>query len=518
MAQSLKGSPGRSLASLPLPFLSLLLSSPSSSYLTIPLWNCGNTALNRLLAISVTSLDLKDTNRFSTSRWPSIVSHLSSLRSLRISRPNGFLLPHNKALLAEIRKLPASVERISILSAEFLLDLFLPSNTLLSDVISSKLLSQDDLNKLNAIFANPHARQHEESQSIHISTPCILTPEIIASLPKNLTRLTGNFQLEGVHGDWKEEKEGTTTSSPAPLPWPPSLSHLESTPYYISTKQWHLLPPSLTSLVSHGIPSENTLLPPSLTHLELFNPASVLKVLPSTLPSTLTSMKTGYVNRQIFQRLSMSLRSLSILLRRRDFVDEPLDLANCSLTSLSINFWECKRTNKLPSQLTSFTVHHLSTSDEDPSSTFAHPNFIFPQGLTSLKIGGGKCDLNPASCDFRSLPRLKHLSIDGKMTFHSPILKRLPHGLLSLEIRLKSIKKRDAPFLPQNATLLNFSGLKKLKHTSVLKHWPLQADLPSLWRSKKVLKLWEKRLVEATERSKICPDARISSCRFKHYC
>lgn len=511
MAQSLKVA---SLSAMPIPFLSLLLSSTHSSFLLIPLWKCGNASFNQSLSLAATSLDLKDTNPFSTSRWPFIISRLSRLRSLRISRPKGFLLPDYEALLAELRKLPASVQRISINSNDIFLDLSLPNDILLADHLPASLASQANLNELNALFQEPHASQSQNPSNIHLAAPCSLTREAITQLPRSLTRLTGNFRIDEGIDEGGEKGEGpidaTKTTSPALLPWPPGLSSLEPLPIYLSTRQIHLLPSSLTTLVAHGLPHKESHFPPSLTCLELSYPPQVLISLPRSFPPTLTELKLGYVSHHTLQRLPLTLRTLSILIHRSDFVDASLDFSNIGLSSLTINAWDWKWTNKLPCSLTAFSAHRLSSFASRPSDDAYRLCGMLPQGLTSLTIGGGKCDLKPSSFDIRPLLHLRHLSMDGKLILSSAILRNLPKELRTLEIRLKSVKKQDAPFLPQNATHLALNGLRKLKSISILENWPLQAELPLLWRSKKNLRFLEKRVSKALLRARLCPDPRIS--------
>lgn len=72
--------------------LAHLFRLPCASHTVVSLWKCGDSALNAKLARYVDTVILEDQKRYSTSRWPKMLSALQNLRVLSISR-NGILAP-----------------------------------------------------------------------------------------------------------------------------------------------------------------------------------------------------------------------------------------------------------------------------------------------------------------------------------------------------------------------------------------------------------------------------------------
>lgn len=102
-----------SLANFPPEILCLIVDG-ASSFIVIPLLQCGDATLSRKLYSSVTTIDLEDTRTKTTSRFPNCVSSFPNLRHLTINRGN-----HPLVLPANVSKLHlAKLETLSVLSSQ----------------------------------------------------------------------------------------------------------------------------------------------------------------------------------------------------------------------------------------------------------------------------------------------------------------------------------------------------------------------------------------------------------------
>ena len=118
----------KSLTEFPEEVLAQIFAGELNSHLVIQLWKCGSRVLNKKLAHSVRSVDLKDETPFSTSRWPKCLSSFTKLHSLSISLPSGYLMASAVDLVLELLALSSSLERFSIDSKDciFIVDGELP--------------------------------------------------------------------------------------------------------------------------------------------------------------------------------------------------------------------------------------------------------------------------------------------------------------------------------------------------------------------------------------------------------
>ena len=110
------------LSTLPPEIIDQILSYKDSSFLVIMLWKCGNSSLMDKLSRAVTTVELKDLNWTSTSRWPKCLSRLSNLRSLSIDRA-GSLMEPSALLSKEIRSLSSKLKSLA-LTADLVIDAF----------------------------------------------------------------------------------------------------------------------------------------------------------------------------------------------------------------------------------------------------------------------------------------------------------------------------------------------------------------------------------------------------------
>lgn len=92
--------------------LAHILSYSGTSHCTILLWKCGNAALNAKLARDAHTIDLKDGNIASTSRWPRMLVELRGLRSLSIQRV-GCIAPV-RLLRKDLQLLSPKLEEVSL--------------------------------------------------------------------------------------------------------------------------------------------------------------------------------------------------------------------------------------------------------------------------------------------------------------------------------------------------------------------------------------------------------------------
>lgn len=101
-----------SLAALPDELLDLILQIAPSVYV-IELLKCGDRQLTlRLCRSGCTKLDLRDSALFSMSRWPSVLSRLSGLRSLKLS--NSWFLGRRNHVRNGVKRLPTALEVLDL--------------------------------------------------------------------------------------------------------------------------------------------------------------------------------------------------------------------------------------------------------------------------------------------------------------------------------------------------------------------------------------------------------------------
>lgn len=90
-----------------------MLSTPSTSFLILRLWRCGNRALQAKLAYGVTHIRLRQLPALN-SVWPRMLSSFHNLRSLHLTASNGFSEGPN-TVYSELVKLPETLETLDIL-------------------------------------------------------------------------------------------------------------------------------------------------------------------------------------------------------------------------------------------------------------------------------------------------------------------------------------------------------------------------------------------------------------------
>lgn len=124
------------LVQFPGELLSLILSYSDVTSSPIELWKCGDTSLNRKMAMCVHTVDLKDLNPASTSRYPKMLSSLRNLRVLRIKRV-AYIAPP-LILSQELRKLPPTLEELELSIPSTQLNFFLDWPPTTSELDSCK--------------------------------------------------------------------------------------------------------------------------------------------------------------------------------------------------------------------------------------------------------------------------------------------------------------------------------------------------------------------------------------------
>lgn len=84
------------------------------SYNLVGLWKCGSPLLTSKLIRGVTRVDLKDDDWTSTSRWPKLLSSLTNLRSLSITREAMSYCPLPQDLSQAIRSLSPTLQELNL--------------------------------------------------------------------------------------------------------------------------------------------------------------------------------------------------------------------------------------------------------------------------------------------------------------------------------------------------------------------------------------------------------------------
>ena len=121
------------LSELPAEVLGQILSTPTHSFLVIPLLHCGNALLSRKLVLAVNLVDLKRAKGVSMRLLPKCVSSFTNLRSLSYTAQHQLSMPDLSNLYKELLTLPTTkLEKLKIEITQFKLSDFLEAKRILA--------------------------------------------------------------------------------------------------------------------------------------------------------------------------------------------------------------------------------------------------------------------------------------------------------------------------------------------------------------------------------------------------
>ena len=418
------------LASLPTELLDTILSFNASQG-TLSLWLTGNYAIQRQIALGVTSIHLKNTQEFSMTKLPQFILKLSKLRRLIIDRASKMLYQSNRAS-SLVRKLPPTLTELRLRYADSAAALaedednnishwFEPEEDLVTDAYAGDLDDQTPKEGENSRWtlavAFPKLSVLEISNLSGLNLP---------TLPPSLTDLTTT--LPPPQFDLKHFFQSL----------PRQLLRLELTksPRFLEPCVWQYLPPGLQTYVSAV--EEDDVDSPPFGHLRL--PASLTELRTDSfiadsesmacLPPTITTIS------DIFHgEFDAYAKLISLLpnLRTLDAYYLSMDLANASFM------------RSLPSTLTSLriTVNLEEISADD-----------WPKSLVALR-------LSPDSENFRIEaipPNLTILDTRKSLIITPSDMALLPQSLTDLRCFVPKIVEEWTSFPPR---------LKSLKITAL---------------------------------------------------
>lgn len=200
--------------------------------------------------------------------------------------------------------------------------------------------------------------------------------------------------------------------------------------------------------------------PPTLRHLRLED-AKVSREAFNLLPNSLTSLTVSFAYTELSTSIGWELPS--------------------SRKKLKLKQWCCDGLAALPNSL---TVLHITDLRGALDSLFVQEGGLIeqlPPNLVVLELAQDgiqvRFKLFPMQ-RISHLRELKPLNLFKLGTFTSEIIRELPTGLDMLILRLKSLKEKDAPFLPPNITKISFGYDFNYNKTWLGKYWPLHARAP----------------------------------------
>lgn len=453
---------GTSLSTLPAEVLDTILEAHTSSFLVISLWKCGDKVLNYKLAHGgCKSVALKNGNWRSLTRYPRLLSSLSSLRNLSIERFNGFIMPLDM-LSRAIRQLPSTLESLEIIAngAESCLLDFADGSTEAAPIFvlsqrkgrttrlwdadaafprltTLKLIGQSLLSSLQL---NPSDLAHLPSNLTFLqltNIPMEEDDDYFLRLPRTLTEIRGIF-----HGPFRS-LEG----------FPPAVTRMEGFTNLNSRELCHL-PSRMTDMGLYTVRFlwsrlDAERVPPSLTTLAITSIASAsfstkpwYEMMPLGPTSSLTelSMTAAKLADQLDVNLVLSLpRSLISLTWMAAINWESFESAYELSTGSDVDdFYKL-----WPKRLRSLTVN------EDVSDGERVACAIFPRSLTSLRSIGHPT-VPQSKYNLAHLPpELVELSL--KCPLKTPLAPGLPKTLRALTI-IGTILAPSTANLPDSLT------------------------------------------------------------------
>lgn len=334
-----------------------------------------------------------------------------------------------------------------------------------------------------------------------------IPPASIASLPRSLTHLYGNFRSGASTTAASNSEDDKSLVS-----WPPLLREL-----YASQPVNGAFLASLSTLSFlrvleidyRGAALDGSILPRSLVSLSI-NPTKALLILPG-MPSlevlTVDSSCHGAIHEESFPHLPTSLRDLSLTdptpgrAYARPY-SKPVQLPPY-LKSLMICSWNMEW--ELPRSLTTLELLCLSNLKERLDLPPVDPFESFPPSLTHLTIGEVDQSEILSKLAFSSLPRLSHLSCPAKL--HSSVLRGLSRRLSSIFLRMGVFDEADAPFLPPRLTLCSIGLSSGTLPSNIGEYWPLSVRL---WtKESEAQGRYMQRQEEASIRCTAYPDPRV---------
>jgi hypothetical protein len=432
------------------------------SYLVIPLWNIGNKRLQRQLAHGITSVSLMDSTIGSTSRFPRLLSQISSLRSLVIDRSLQSLGPA-EILAQDLQTLTSRLEKLELRCAEaeecllkpidFELHRLLDGEDFFSglslDAVepdSEQFQGNKDPNALKSHSSieplkGIHSPRGPRLWDIGAKFPCLesliladsaghLTTEDFFDLPRTLKV----FRV----GSFFTQTLGSATIKGLPEGL---LDFGLSSQLTISDEDVANLPPNLTRLSGSCCPIPNSLkalasLPRSLTYMQYIPSRASLEAI-EALPRGLeyfcsTDDVTSFSGASLLSKLPTTLTDISCFSMRAMVL-------NSSTQSL------------LPRSLTKIRAFSIDLTSCNPLS--------WPPEIKHMEF---KDDMNPALCPWSNLPStLDFLAL--KLTIATAPLSFLgmPNTLKTLNVWARSREYTiGVTDLPASLRITRISGFR----------------------------------------------------------
>lgn len=398
---------------LPVELLSQILHYYGGSAAVVSLWRCGDTMFNQRMTHIVSEIDLEDCNAASTSRYPKMLSSLSKLRILRISR-RGWLGPSH-ILSEELQKLSPTLRELEIRSS-------------------------NGISPLRRFPANLNTSQLQET---YVTDNARYSFWNVGAKFPNLLKLAF----------WSDLKEQTTLRIDKELYWylPPLLQHLELS---VNLLPDSMLPDALQTLKTLVVP-HMLKWPTTLTNIIGAFPISTSTSFNSilrSLPPGLKTLPTLHLDHcGPLSLLPASLESLHITSENIPRGPDLESIARLPLTQLSIPKLNALVLCALPRSLTSLqvdsiewhSVHHRFGDDG-----LENWKQLWPPNLLKWSIPRFYQDVSDHKSDTWFNPIAIVRSLPSSITEISALdlARGLPSQPISWDVNLPSLRSLHASF------------------------------------------------------------------------
>lgn len=428
------------LTLFPVEVLDSILSRKDMSTSVLMLWKCGDSRLNYLLSHGgVTEIYLKDIGGFSRSRYPKMLSALSSLRVLSIKRGSWPLCPHTM-LSREIQALSPTLESLT-LEGYGTTNCLLNFNDSNPGVIYTKYpMDTSSLWNLAARFPKLQTLKLEGLLIAKIGGPNALS----AVLPSSITRLsilpnqeqhfgpnrlTTRFPIskfvKSISGESVQQSFTETEIASYGL-----TMHCEKESEIFGMPNIQTVM-ECPKAVFWGPTVDASGLPRGLLHLIMFAEYENMSALPENL---ITAIGVVY-NDEDLKFLPKTVTKMSS--NRSENFGSPLTVST-------------KRLSSIPYSLENLVMQY---PDDNGKDTDTHWTSLIPKRLKSLKI----------ESDFfgGSAPRLRPLTLENISLFPSTIVSltlTISRSTWSQFFEVQKIDSKDAPRMwPPSLTKLHLS-------------------------------------------------------------
>lgn len=450
------------LLRFPTEILGLIVSFPSTSYLLLRLWKCGNKALTARLAMGVTEVHWQHESHL-RSTFPSLVFDLPKLHHLTLVAPAG-LMTNTSRWHSVLDSLPKGLQTLHLVASgegPFLLSRAnqVDLNTLLPS-LSTLILQSSYLKMVQALTLQLPSNLTRLSLDVLISS---VEPRFASYLPRSLRYLGGMVSIK-CYWTMIDKSHMAQLMRDISDDWshaPPHLEHIELLNFHQSPSTLPWLPRTLLSCKLDPIIWSLDMassLPPKLQKLCISSNGAINESGWDALPKNLTSLacRTSFNSDPVYlSELPQSLKYLSI--------DSFADLSGQPHRfRAKIGRHGVLAPNLLPNLRTLHLFNLKSLRPEIIKS--------LPTGLTELSLTIGYLTNTHLRLRGDAFPKsLKSLSLrigNARITYTAEIVGALPSSLtffrfLSYSARCFGVPRQSIESLPDSISSLKLASISR---------------------------------------------------------